>query len=61
MRRYELRVLNLISNYIKVGKEVKEIVRRLDPNAKVYVFGSVVKGKYTGAFQFYFVDSRSHL
>ena len=49
LRRYELRVLGLISNYLEVVKKIKEIVRRLDPHARVYVFGSVVKGEYTGA------------
>jgi predicted nucleotidyltransferase len=26
---------------------VKSIIRRFDPNARVYVFGSVVRGEYT--------------
>ncbi len=48
-RRYELRILDLISNYLEVGRKVKEIVKKFDPHAKVYIFGSVVKGRYTGA------------
>ncbi len=34
---------------MEVARRVKEIVRRIDPNARVYVFGSVVRGKYTAA------------
>lgn len=32
-----------------VALKVKEIIKRIDPNAKIYVFGSVVKGRYTAS------------
>ena len=48
-RRYEATVLEYLRNYIEVARRVKEIVRRIDPNVRVYVFGSVVRGKYTAA------------
>lgn len=48
-RRYELRVLDMLRNYREVARRVKEIVRRLDPDAEVYVFGSVPRGEFTGA------------
>lgn len=48
-RRYELRVLDMLRNYREVARRVKEIVRRLDSNAEVYVFGSVPRGEFTGA------------
>ncbi|MCI4461727.1 MAG: nucleotidyltransferase domain-containing protein [Thermogladius sp.] len=34
-------------NYRSVAGKVKEIVVRIDPDARVYVFGSVVRGRYT--------------
>ena len=46
-RRYELRVLDMLRNYREVAHKVKEIVRRLDPDAEVYLFGSVPRGEYT--------------
>jgi len=39
----------MLQKYREIANKVKEIVRKIDPNAKVYVFGSVVKGIYTGA------------
>ena len=48
-RRYELRVLDMLRNYREVARRVKEIVRRLDSDAEVYVFGSVPRGEFTGA------------
>ena len=39
--------LDYLRNYRSVAGKVKEIVVRIDPNAKVYVFGSVVRGRYT--------------
>ncbi|HEW64328.1 nucleotidyltransferase domain-containing protein [Fervidicoccus fontis] len=32
-------------NYIEIGRKIKEIVNSFDPNAKLYIFGSAVKGK----------------
>ena len=46
---YEVRVLQYLRDYMQVAKHVKEVVRRIDPDARVFVFGSVVSGKYTGA------------
>lgn len=34
-------------NHLKVAEKVKEIVHSIDPNAKIYVFGSVVRGTAT--------------
>jgi len=48
-RPYELRVLEYLRNYRAVAGRVKEVVKRVDPGAEVYVFGSVVRGRYTGA------------
>ena len=48
-RRYELRVLDYLRNYVEVVRFVKRLVESIDPNAEVYVFGSVVKGTYTAA------------
>jgi len=39
--------LDYLRNYRSVAGKVKEIVVRIDPNAKGYVFGSVVRGRYT--------------
>jgi predicted nucleotidyltransferase len=38
---------NLKREYIKVARRVKGIVHPIDPDAKVYVFGSVVRGEAT--------------
>ena len=46
-RKYELRVLEYLRNYREVAERVRDIVRGVDPEAKVYVFGSVVEGRYT--------------
>ncbi len=43
------RVLEQLRNYRKVALRVKEIVLGIDPEAEVYVFGSVVRGKFTAA------------
>lgn len=43
---YEHKVLQYLKNYLVVAEKVKEIILRLDPKAKVYVFGSVVRGDY---------------
>lgn len=48
-RRYSNRVFGLLKDYRRVAISVKEIVKRFDPNARVFVFGSVVRGKFTGA------------
>jgi len=39
--------IHYLKNYLEIAKRVKSIVHRFDPSARVYVFGSVVKGKYT--------------
>ncbi|MCX8188635.1 MAG: nucleotidyltransferase domain-containing protein, partial [Nitrososphaeria archaeon] len=38
-----------IQNYIEIAKRVKTIVKDIDPNAKVYLFGSTTRGKATAA------------
>jgi len=38
-----------LENYREVAEEVKRIVLELDPQAEVYVFGSVVRGLYTAS------------
>jgi len=39
--------LDYLKNYHVVAERVKEIVKLLDPSAKIYVFGSGVRGLYT--------------
>ncbi|MCC6054002.1 MAG: nucleotidyltransferase domain-containing protein [Thermosphaera sp.] len=41
--------LEYLKNYLVVAERVKEIVKLLDPSAKIYVFGSVVRGLYTAS------------
>lgn len=41
--------LDTLRNYREIAAHVKAIVRKMDPEARVYVFGSVVKGEYTAA------------
>ena len=43
------RALEAMRNYMDVAKRIKEIVNEMISNARVLVFGSVVKGKYTAA------------
>lgn len=47
--RYEDSVLKYLRNYMSVACKVKELILRVDPGAEVYVFGSVVRGRYTAA------------
>jgi len=44
-----MRIIDFLRNFREVAKLVKDIVKRIDPGAEVYVFGSVVTGKYTAA------------
>lgn len=44
---YELRVLEYLRDFRGVARRVKEIARTIDPGAKVFVFGSTVRGRYT--------------
>lgn len=44
-----LKTLKNLEKWRDVAKRVKDIVVAIDPEARVYVFGSVVKGKYTAA------------
>ena len=41
--------IHYLRNYLEVAKRVKDIVHLIDPNARVYVFGSVVRGDYTAS------------
>ncbi|MCS7098122.1 MAG: nucleotidyltransferase domain-containing protein [Candidatus Methanomethyliaceae archaeon] len=36
-------------DYLEIAKKVKEIVLSIDPNARIYIFGSVVRGTSTAA------------
>lgn len=47
--RYSNRVLDYFKNYIELAKAVKRVVTGIDPEAEVYVFGSVTRGNYTAA------------
>ena len=38
-----------LENYMEVAREVKNIVLKHWPTAEVYVFGSVVRGRYTAS------------
>ncbi len=48
-RQYEQKVLSYLRNFREVAKLVKEIVKKFDPEVRVYVFGSVVTQRFTGA------------
>jgi len=39
----------MLKHYRRIAGMVKDIVMNFDPNAKIIVFGSVVRGKFTGA------------
>ncbi|WP_148682293.1 nucleotidyltransferase domain-containing protein [Pyrobaculum neutrophilum] len=41
--------LSYLRNYRAVAELVKEVARWYDPEARVYVFGSAVRGDYTAA------------
>lgn len=41
--------LYYLRNYLEIAKRVKDVVHSIDPNARVYVFGSVVRGDYTAS------------
>lgn len=43
------KALKYMRNYLSIAKEVKGVVRAYWPEARVYVFGSVLKGRYTAA------------
>jgi len=43
------KTLEVLSNPVKVGREVKKLVLKFWPKARVYVFGSSVRGKYTAS------------
>jgi len=43
------RELKALEKYMEVAAEVKKVVLEVDPEAEVYVFGSVVRGDYTAA------------
>ena len=47
--RYRERILHMLKNYREAASKVKRIVKMFDPEARVFVFGSMVRGKYTGA------------
>lgn len=44
---YELRVLDYLKRFREVVERVKEIAKSVDPEVRVFVFGSVVRGRYT--------------
>jgi predicted nucleotidyltransferase len=41
--------IKYINNYVKVARKVKKIIHHVCKEAKVYIFGSVVKGKRTAS------------
>ncbi len=41
--------LEYLKNYREIAKKVENIVKCFDPEARIYVFGSVVRGNYTAA------------
>ncbi|MBO3840172.1 MAG: nucleotidyltransferase domain-containing protein [Candidatus Brockarchaeota archaeon] len=43
------KALEALSNPVEIGRKVKKLVLKFWPNAKVYLFGSSVKGKYTAS------------
>ena len=46
---FEEDVLKFLKDYTQTARRVKEIVKEIDPKVRVYVFGSVVKGRYTAS------------
>ncbi len=49
LKNYENKIMEYLADYKNIALRVKEIIREIDPDSKVYVFGSVVKGKYTAS------------
>jgi predicted nucleotidyltransferase len=47
--KYDGGRLAYLENYMETAREVKRIVVGIDPSAQTYVFGSVVKGRFTAA------------
>ncbi len=45
---YDLKRLQHLRNYREIAEKVKKIVSRHDPEAEVYVFGSILEGRVTG-------------
>ncbi|MEM3387909.1 MAG: nucleotidyltransferase domain-containing protein [Thermoproteota archaeon] len=43
------RTLEALSNPVEVGREVKKLVLKFWPKARVYVFGSSVRGRFTAS------------
>lgn len=43
------RTLEALRNFMEVGRKVKKMVQEFWPNARVYVFGSSVRGRYTAS------------
>ncbi|MDK2384137.1 MAG: nucleotidyltransferase domain-containing protein [Candidatus Korarchaeota archaeon] len=41
--------LYYLKKYMKVARRVRDIVREIDPDARIYVFGSVVRGRFTAS------------
>jgi len=48
-KAFEDKTIEYLKKYIEVAYEVKKIINGIDSNAKLYVFGSVVRGRYTAA------------
>lgn len=48
-KKYEERITEYLKNYMQIALKVKEIIKKIDQDAKIYVFGSVVRGKYTAS------------
>lgn len=44
-----VKALKSMETYVSIARKVKDIALRYAPDAKVYVFGSVVEGRYTAA------------
>lgn len=44
-----LRALKAMEDYVRVAERVKSIALRYAPDAKVYVFGSVVDGRFAAS------------
>lgn len=47
-KNYESRVYGMLKNYKDIAERVKAVIQEVDPCAEVYVFGSVVRGEFTG-------------
>jgi predicted nucleotidyltransferase len=47
--RFERRKLGYLSKFREVARAVKELVVQVDPEARVYICGSLLRGRFTAS------------